>query len=295
MNIATSILYFIAKKWPSPKSVKHRKKEYNDDYHYNYALKNQFLLKLSQGIHFNFYNKNILEIGCGHGGISTLFAINGANKVVGIDINKENLQHAKDFSKKQSEKLGTSSLVTEFLEMSAYDLKFKDNTFDVVLADNVFEHFMQPQKVLSESCKVLKPGGKLIIPVFSSIYSKYALHLKTGLKVPWSNLFFSERTIVQALYKLAEKDSSIFQAYPGLKNKPLKVRDVRAYGDLNDITYKKFKKMALEEGFEIESFNTIAPKGIKLIAAIIRKIPIIRHSLLADIFSTGAKAVLVKK
>jgi len=244
---------------------------------------------------FDFYDKEVLEIGCGHGGISTLMAICGAKKVVGIDINKENLRYAEVFSNYQAKRLGANVICTEFLEMSAYDMKFESDAFDLVLADNVFEHFMDPQTVLKESHRVLKPNGVLVVPIFSSIYSKYALHLKVGLKLPWSNLFFSEKTIVQALYRLAQKDNYLFEAYPGLKNKPDKVRDVRKYGDLNDITYSKFKKMASEVGFEIVLFKTISSQGTKIPAAIIRRLPFIRNSIFADIFSIGARAILIKK
>ncbi len=295
MKPSILILYKIAKYWPAPRSVEERNHIYDESYQLNYALKNQYILKLSQGINFDFYGKSILEIGCGHGGISTLLSIIGAKEVVGIDINKENLGVARKFAEIQTKRLGADHKVVSFKEMSAYEMSFKENTFDVILADNVFEHFMKPDKVLEQSQKVLKSGGRLIVPIFSSIYSKYALHLKTGLKVPWTNLFFSEKTIVRALYRLAEDDPSLFDAYPGLRGIPTTVRDVRKYKDLNDITYKKFRLMAKENGFRVESFKTHAPKGIKLIAAFVRRVPFLRNSIVADIFSTGASAILVKK
>ena len=299
MKITEWILYSLSKIWPSPASVKSFNISHDfesDEYNLDYALKKQFLHKIRQGVRYDYYGKSVLEIGCGHGGISTFLAITGAKKVVGIDLNTRNLNYARKFSQIQKERLGINGeLPLEFLEMSAYDLKLNENQFDIVIADNVFEHFMEPFKVMQESYRVLKSGGKLIVPIFSSVYSKYAMHLKIGLKMPWLNIFFSEKTIVNALYKTALENRYLFDVYPGLVNKPNRVRDVRRYSDLNEITYAKFKRMADESGFTVLNFETLATKDIKFFAALIRRIPLVRNSVLADIFSTGASAVLLKK
>src|SRR5262249_27975188 len=38
-------------------------------------------------------------------------------------------------------------------------IPYADESFDLVLADNVFEHLESPQQVFSEVARVLKPGG----------------------------------------------------------------------------------------------------------------------------------------
>lgn len=47
----------------------------------------------------------------------------------------------------------------------AADLPFRDNSFDVVLCSEVLEHVPKPRKVLSESYRVLRPGGSLLVCV----------------------------------------------------------------------------------------------------------------------------------
>jgi SAM-dependent methyltransferase len=45
----------------------------------------------------------------------------------------------------------------------SHHLPFKDNTFEAVVAFNVFEHLYDPRQAAAEIFRVLKPGGKLII------------------------------------------------------------------------------------------------------------------------------------
>lgn len=51
---------------------------------------------LSRFPNINFINQKILDLGCGHGALSIDIAIRGANKVVGIDLNKRLIDFAND-------------------------------------------------------------------------------------------------------------------------------------------------------------------------------------------------------
>lgn len=54
----------------------------------------------------------------------------------------------------------------------AEKLDFNDNIFDLIYSTNVLEHVQDPEKVLSESIRVLKPGGYLqfVIPNYFSFW-----------------------------------------------------------------------------------------------------------------------------
>ena len=62
---------------------------------------------------------------------------------------------------------------TSFPEVDATNLPYENNEFDVVVADQVLEHVCNnPQKVFSESYRVLKKGGVIIFtsPFFYNIH-----------------------------------------------------------------------------------------------------------------------------
>jgi len=185
----------------------------------------------------------------------------------------------------------SAKLPVKFALMDALKLDFPAGSFDLVVADNAFEHFSDPEAVMRGVHRVLRPGGGLLVPNFPPYYSKYGLHLKTGLKVPWTNLFFSECTIVRALERLAKERPILYEAYPGLKNGLQYVRDVRAYRDLNGITNSAFKRWAANTGFCVEWFRSTGSR----IGRVLGSIPGIRSTILQDIFSSGSSAYLSRQ
>ncbi len=92
-----------------------------------------------------------LDLGCGTGNY-TLELKNKGFEVFGLDISKQMLKIAK---KKRKDLF--------LIRGDAYLLPFKDNTFDLVLSITLFEFIKEPEKVIKEIYRVLKPGGELII------------------------------------------------------------------------------------------------------------------------------------
>jgi ubiquinone/menaquinone biosynthesis C-methylase UbiE len=295
-RIGEYILYHLAKRWPSPVSAQKMDlgmDPSSDSYHLNYAQKFQYNLKLKNGIGFDIDGKSVLEIGCGHGGIIVFAGINGAKRAIGIDLNTYHLSIAKRFLDQKIKQIGASALPVEFYEMNAETLALPDNSIDLILADNVFEHFENPQNVMRECFRVLAKGGILSISSVPSIYSRHGLHLKHAIKMPWANIFFSEHTICRVVRKLVDDNPPLKSIYPGVDRNPIRVKDLRAYSDLNGMTYKKLVRIAKTEKFKIIKF-TVTPTP-KIIGHLIHKLPIIRESVIGDIFSNKASAILLKE
>lgn len=89
-------------------------------------------------------NFEILDLGAGSGRIPEMNFKNSVKKVYGID---------PDPSVKQNPYLDDSVVG------SGEDLPYNDNSFDVVISDNVLEHLVKPQQVFKEVFRVLKLGG----------------------------------------------------------------------------------------------------------------------------------------
>ena len=115
----------------------------------------------------------VLDVGCGNGRLVKLF--NNVNvSYTGVD----NSQNLLNIAKKNFPE-------HKFLDGSALDLPFPDNSFDKILFIAVLHHIPSAalrQKALKEIYRVLKPGGFIFImnwhyssPKFRSMLTKFTL------------------------------------------------------------------------------------------------------------------------
>ena len=293
MKLSQRILLFLIKKWKSDWGHGHPNtttEAGSENHNIEYAF-GQLKFKTMHGLGINVYSKNVLEIGCGHGGICVFAAMNGAKKVTGIDLSGSALSAANKFKGIVESDTGYN-LNISFQKMSAEKLKIENEDVDLIIADNVFEHVSDISIVLKECHRVLSSNGKIIVPNFPSYRSKYGPHVKYGVKIPWVHIFFKEETVVQVMHEIAEKDPLMYKYYPGLKKGAKTFREVRAYNDLNYISNRKFMDHAKQTAFSLERLYVTRPRWAWLL---IKLIPLFRRTALEDILSIGTSAILVKK
>lgn len=93
---------------------------------------------------------NLLEVGCG-AGLFLKFA-EEYYQTFGLDISKYGLAHAQVNTKDTNLFLGDSHFIP-----------VTDSVFDIIIAFDIVEHLPHPKKFFTESFRVLKQGGILII------------------------------------------------------------------------------------------------------------------------------------
>tara|TARA_R110002126_G_scaffold20441_8_gene75605 strand:- start:2031 stop:2906 length:876 start_codon:yes stop_codon:yes gene_type:complete len=101
-------------------------------------------------------NAQALDLGCGHGDISTRLARLGA-RVTGIDISRTSLARARTLAREQN----VSDRV-DLQEGNAENLSFDDNRFDFAVSAGVMS-FVDFDRAIAELSRVVKPGGTAVI------------------------------------------------------------------------------------------------------------------------------------
>lgn len=98
--------------------------------------------------------ERLLEVGVGTGLSLPLYP--PTSEIVAIDISSKMLEKARE----KVEKMGLRNV--EIGVMDAQNMAYEDNSFDCVTACYVVSAAPDPHKVVSEICRVCKPGGRIV-------------------------------------------------------------------------------------------------------------------------------------
>ena len=133
---------------------------------------------LTSVVDFNGYSgKKLLDVGCGLGNDLSRFVRGGAEGV-GIDISAVAVNLARKNFKYRN-------LSASFIEMDAENMAFSDNSFDIVYCHTVIHFTPDPQFLINEVHRVLKPGGLAILMTVNRNSWLYFLHRLTKLKIDY--------------------------------------------------------------------------------------------------------------
>lgn len=127
-----------------------------DQYHF------EKLHHLPRLVSFDGYaGRRVLEVGCGAGVDLARFARGGAI-VTGVDLAASAIDLARENFRQQG-------LEAEFHVANGEALPLPDDRFDFVFAHGVVQYTANPQALVDECRRVLKPGGEVVFQVYNRI------------------------------------------------------------------------------------------------------------------------------
>jgi SAM-dependent methyltransferase len=120
--------------------------------------------------------RRVLEVGCGAAVDLARFARGGA-QATGVDLSASAIELARANFEQQG-------LPGRFEVADGEHLPFPDNAFDLVYAHGVVQYTANPQQLVNECRRVLKPGGEAVFQVYNRISWLNALSklMKVGLE-----------------------------------------------------------------------------------------------------------------
>ena len=108
----------------------------------------------------DYVGKKVLDAGCGTGEYSSWFAARGAH-VTGIDLAEGALREAQEYTASA----GLDNV--RFEKRSVLQTGFPAGSFDFVYCTGVLHHTPDPFAGFVELCRVLRPGGKILISLYN--------------------------------------------------------------------------------------------------------------------------------
>jgi SAM-dependent methyltransferase len=107
----------------------------------------------------------LLDVGCGEGRhcIGAYWFLENY-QILGVDLSARDLRSAQQRLADFAQTCPKNNQVA-WIQNSAQQLPFADNSFDAVICSEVLEHIHEHQPVLAELFRVVKPGGQLAVSV----------------------------------------------------------------------------------------------------------------------------------
>lgn len=181
--------------------------------------------------------KKILDIGCGHGGKSVYYALNGATSVAGIDINPDKIEIAEKFARRMQ------AYNINFHIGDASCLPYESQIFDMILFNDSFEHLDNPGKIILECLRVLKKGGVINI-AFPPYGSPWGAHLFAHIRIPWAQFFFAEKTLLKIWREYEELNNIGTITYSEERIQALaKAQTIAELTHLNKMSIERFEQI----------------------------------------------------
>lgn len=124
-----------------------------------------------------FAGKQVLDVGCGLATDTSRFAKGGA-QVTAIDIAPRAIELARtNFDQRE--------LIGHFEVMDGQSMSFADNTFDFIYCHTVLHFTADPEAMVNEIYRVLKPGGRALMMAINRRSWLFTMHRLAGLKIDY--------------------------------------------------------------------------------------------------------------
>lgn len=191
-------------------------------------------------------NKDILDFGCGRGGLAFFCKKAGARKIIGIDLNEAVINAA--VAKK--EQLAYGEEIAFIVSNNEKRIDLSDECVDIILCFDVLEHVMQVDSILDEWVRILRSKGRILI-WWSSWWGPFGPHIESLVPIPWAHILFSEKTLIKTAARIYDTESFVpriwdINSKSGQK-KPNKWKELQVLPDVNKMSVKQFERKLTEK------------------------------------------------
>jgi SAM-dependent methyltransferase len=179
----------------------------------------------------------VIDFGCGKGEDAIELARRGAAHVIGLDLRESVLEQAR----RAAAAAGVADRTT-FVQRT-------DERADVILSLDAFEHFSDPEGILSLLFDLLRPGGRLLASFGPTWYHPRGGHFFSVF--PWAHLLFTERALIRWRADFIHDGATRFH---------------EVQGGLNGMTIRRFERMVKAGRFETERLEAVPIRPLRFLA-----------------------------
>ena len=205
--------------------------------------------------------KSVLDLGCGQGALCFDLAQAGARRVLGIDLNPDEVEAANNSLTLHY------AVFDDVLAFRVVDIRDLQEEFDLVVSADAFEHILELESVLVHVARLLRPGGSLLVG-FGPLYnSPYGGHRRMHMPIPWGHRMLPEPWLIRWVNRYRETP----------------VASVEELG-LNKLALKDFLRLFDSSGLEVVFLRPYhGDRLMSRVFATLARVPLLRESFSHDI------------
>jgi ubiquinone/menaquinone biosynthesis C-methylase UbiE len=238
--------------------------------------------------------KDLVDLGCGTGGMSYFLAATGAKTVTGIDVDEDGLSTARETAQFQDPDVASR---VEFKLGTERHIPVDSLSIDVVFMFYVVAALTYPKDIIAECQRILRPGGYVCIN-FCPWYHPYAPSIENLVPIPWCHVIFPEKTLVKTCAELHDwegRPSAYWDLAGREHGKPNSYRQVLEANKFKGIfarglTINRFRKIVQDAHFETIKLQLVGFGG--KYSKLSR--PLVRIPLTREFFTSLVVCVLRK-
>ncbi|MDH3388288.1 MAG: methyltransferase domain-containing protein [Gammaproteobacteria bacterium] len=104
----------------------------------------------------------VIDVACGTGIVSRVLEEKYPSlaRIVGVDLNQSMIEKARSLTSSGPTRI-------EWLQTDALDMPFEDHSFSLAICQQGLQYFPEKERTLAEIRRVLEPGGRIAITVWS--------------------------------------------------------------------------------------------------------------------------------
>lgn len=211
------------------------------------------------------------------------------NRAYGVDVDVEFARAAREFAT-------TKEHDSHFCVAYGEAIPYRDESFDNIATYDVLEHVQDPEAVMAEAFRVLKPGGRMFA-VFPTYFSPFAGHHDLATRMHGLNLLFSGSALAAAHHDVISERGVDHEWYNSSRTLPSYYKSPF----LNGITVRRFKAIVAQRSWEIETWprkpilsvgRRVDREPFRTISKVLKpfsRLPVLEEVLLASVSVTLVK------
>lgn len=202
-----------------------------------YANRSKLEVLLGSDIWERINGKVAVDFGCGSGAEAVEMASRGASCVIGVEKRAEAIAEARALAARAG--VSDRCIFTTAADQSA----------DIIIALDSFEHFEDPALILRIMRRIVKPDGALLCSFGPTWYHPLGGH---GFSIfPYAHLVFTESAFMRWRADYVDDGARVF-------------REVGT--GLNQMTIRRFKQIIAESEWDMESFEAVPIRKLRRFA-----------------------------